>query len=433
MIHSKSLDILKTFTKEELKHFSDFVRSPFFNKNKNLIKLFDELEKSHPEFDAENEKLHSEIYPGKPYSHNNLKKLLSEMLKLTENFLSVTSLQDEVFVHRRSLLKELYKRKLDDHYSLLTSNYENDFPEEYPEHYNNRSLFEGYKLEYSLTRNTSENQNEIHKRKFTYDTCYYYFQVLIYLHCTVALKNTYSKTELNSEIDKIIKSLNLDSFINKPDLKSPEDKLLFMLSNMIMMILNSQNTGFYYNGKKMFTELFDENSQKLRDDYSLYISVLTSYCTRKMRERDLLFCREQFELFKHRLKVLENSNRVQIAISWMEISNAVVSALNFGEIDWAEEFIVKVENYTYKKDFEHILFYSKALIEFEKGNFEKSLEHTSRINIKDLNFKIALTKLKMMCYYELNLIETAYSAIDSFNHQILNSDKYNERYKSLSK
>ena len=47
MIHSKSIRILKTLSKKELKQFGNFVCSPFFNKNRNLIKLFDVLKKYH--------------------------------------------------------------------------------------------------------------------------------------------------------------------------------------------------------------------------------------------------------------------------------------------------------------------------------------------------------------------------------------------------
>ncbi len=61
MIHSKSIQVLKTLSEEELKQFSDFLRSPFHNKNRSLIKLFDVLKKYHPEYEVENEKVYSKV------------------------------------------------------------------------------------------------------------------------------------------------------------------------------------------------------------------------------------------------------------------------------------------------------------------------------------------------------------------------------------
>lgn len=433
MIRSKAIDVLKTFSDEEQKQFSDFVSSPFHNKNKNLIKLFNVLKKYHPEYEIENVKIYSIVYPAKSYNHDNLKKLMSELLKLCESYLSYLCLRKEKFVFARTLLKELSERKIDDYFSLKAKNLENNFPGEYPEHYNNKSLFEGYKLEFSLTRNTSADQTEIHNNKFSCDTCYYLFQSLIYLHCTTALTNSYSHVKNNSNLSRLIEGFDYESLIDKAVIETEQDKLIFMLANMIRMILCPENETHFYNAKKMFMILFDKNIQKIRDDYTLYVLALTAYCTRKMRERNLKFCSEHFELSKHRLKVLENSGKHEFATNWIDVANTVSIALFLNEIKWAEEFIVNVKNYIYHKDYEYIFHYCKANIEFSKGDFEKSLEHTSKIYFKDHNLKDSLIKINMMCYFELNAVESAYSAIDSFNHQILNTDRYNERYKSLSK
>ncbi len=113
MIHSKSIDVLKTFSKEELKQFSDFVRSPLHNKNKNLIKLFEELKKYHPDYNVENEKLFERVYSGKVYNHDSMKKLTSELLGLAEEYLRFTGLKKENFENEFFFLKVLEYRRLD--------------------------------------------------------------------------------------------------------------------------------------------------------------------------------------------------------------------------------------------------------------------------------------------------------------------------------
>ena len=54
MLKSSLLEILRTFSKQELIKFEDFVRSPYFNKKENVVKLFLEIKKYAPEFESEN-------------------------------------------------------------------------------------------------------------------------------------------------------------------------------------------------------------------------------------------------------------------------------------------------------------------------------------------------------------------------------------------
>jgi hypothetical protein len=52
MEKSKVIDIFRTFSPDELKRFRDFVHSPFHNKNKNVIRLFEILKKYYPDFES---------------------------------------------------------------------------------------------------------------------------------------------------------------------------------------------------------------------------------------------------------------------------------------------------------------------------------------------------------------------------------------------
>jgi hypothetical protein len=51
MRDSKLINLLKTFSEDEIKSFRKFVASPFFNSVKNYINLLKVLEKFYPGFD----------------------------------------------------------------------------------------------------------------------------------------------------------------------------------------------------------------------------------------------------------------------------------------------------------------------------------------------------------------------------------------------
>ena len=61
----KSLDIIKTFSEDEIKKFDLFLSSPYFNSKKSIVRLFKELRKFYPDFDSEDlteEYLYSKVF-----------------------------------------------------------------------------------------------------------------------------------------------------------------------------------------------------------------------------------------------------------------------------------------------------------------------------------------------------------------------------------
>ncbi|MBK8983686.1 MAG: hypothetical protein IPM38_15555 [Ignavibacteria bacterium] len=62
------VNILKTFTKEEIKEFEKFVASPYFSRGRNLSPFFSVIKKYYPEFYPDQysaEKIFRELFSGK--------------------------------------------------------------------------------------------------------------------------------------------------------------------------------------------------------------------------------------------------------------------------------------------------------------------------------------------------------------------------------
>ena len=79
MIKNKAIEVISTFSGPELKEFSLFLESPYFNSNKSLIKLFGEIKKALLANKAENlteEFLYGKIFKGKKYNYGIMKNLM---------------------------------------------------------------------------------------------------------------------------------------------------------------------------------------------------------------------------------------------------------------------------------------------------------------------------------------------------------------------
>lgn len=115
MINSKFLKIIKTLDKNEFKELGKFVRSPVYNTNKSIIKLFDYLKLLYPRF--RDEKVSKEIifkllHPREKFNDKSFRNISSEMLTIIENFLLFLSVNKDNSEKSFRIFEELSERGL---------------------------------------------------------------------------------------------------------------------------------------------------------------------------------------------------------------------------------------------------------------------------------------------------------------------------------
>jgi len=130
------------------------------------------------------------------------------------------------------------------------------------------------------------------------------------------------------------------------------------------------------------------------------------------------FYDEKFALSKTELETVKyNADGVGplFANFYLEI---IQKAILVKDLDFAEYVI---ENFTRELEpskQKSVSSMAKAFISFEKKEFEKTLEHLSKVNTMGLFLKINSKLLYMKAYYELNAMETGMSSVESFRHFI---------------
>ena len=119
-ISGKFIEILKTFSEEELKDFKIWLNSAWCNTNKNLPKLLEKLKKYHPDFDHKlltKERLFKQVMPGKKYSVYWLNNLMHQAYIQAKRFLMSRRLFREEALQTDLLTQEFQDRSLDKFFS----------------------------------------------------------------------------------------------------------------------------------------------------------------------------------------------------------------------------------------------------------------------------------------------------------------------------
>ena len=96
MQNSSLTRVLKNFSKDEFKSFGKFVHSPYFNTSEATILLFEEMKKFYPLFakkDFTRENLFHAVYGDKDYRDELLRKLISNLIKLSEEFIFINNIK----------------------------------------------------------------------------------------------------------------------------------------------------------------------------------------------------------------------------------------------------------------------------------------------------------------------------------------------------
>jgi len=122
MQNSKLVELLKTFSNKELREFNEFVQSPFFNKNEDLVRFYEHLRSLAPAFAPariEREAVFTALYPDKPYEDKQLNYLNNFLLKLAEQYIAYARFSQNPLLERYQLLEAYNQRNLDKHYQFV--------------------------------------------------------------------------------------------------------------------------------------------------------------------------------------------------------------------------------------------------------------------------------------------------------------------------
>src|SRR4030095_12419291 len=365
MLKSKAAEILRTFTNEELKSFRNYIVSPFHNTNKNVIKLFEIARNFAPEYDSpglHKENLFKKLYPGKKYSDIVMRILLSDLLRLAEEFLAYTGYIKEPFAEEKYLLSELTNRKLDSLYNkhikvseqiMITDGSINEV------YFLNKFDLESLKVSFLISKDRQMESWEALKQKGEY---------LVDFFLINALSITSELWE-HEEVFNAKVGFNLvEEFLNNSDL----EKILILMKEkdhkhfhvmevyyyMYLCLKNNESDEYYKKFKDSFIKNLDIYSYD--EKYNLFLA-LESSCVSKIRIGRPGVMEELMKVYELMLSsgIFNQSSRIYMQANLFR--NIFYTALRLKRYQWAEDFIERHHKYLVIDQREDMFNYITAL------------------------------------------------------------------------
>jgi len=430
----KFITMLTSFSKDDVNEFTKFLESPYCNrKGTYLVKAFNEIKKFHPHYNSPQftrEYIFGILYPGKQYNDVLMRKILSELQKLAEDFFGWHNRPEFDFPTEMRKLANFRKRSLnklfDKNYSEV-SNYLSD-----PAGKVNNSYFRNrYELEieaviYELFNNKPENTFENLKKIQQHVTYDFLINILDIQYNMLIGSDTSYKQEY-SFVNELIKHLDFTELKKFLKENSSEQYPIFeIFYYRWLSYLESNNDEHYYKLKELvlkYLHYFD------REDKNYMLIALQNNAIQKVREGRFEFHNEVFSVHKI---MIEKDLVIATDEEFMQVSsfrNIFITARVVGEHKWSEWFLENYINKLAPEIRDNIYHHSKALIEFDNKNYESALDELQKTTFDHFMHKLDVQILMLKIYYLTEAFEPALSLIDNLKHYYKDTKKVSSAYR----
>ena len=427
MEKSTLIEILRTFSKEELASFGDFTSSPYYNKKTNVTKLYKALKKLAPEFPPEKitkEEMWKLVFPGKEYNYGIMKNLIYDLNKLAIKFLEL----------------EMYSQK----------NIDNDL-----------NLLDGYRLKNlksQFIKKAAETRKKLKERPL--DNLSHYYSYMIYCsemsyldydflfrsgetdyHSGInrSLLLFYITNQLYHNINSVQYATNSSAVIDKNvhentlkmyEVSAFKDTYTDLLQLSYKALAGDSSKEAYSKLKLVFFEGYRNCAKYIQ--YDLTTSII-NFCRNNAQIGNAEFIKEEFIYIKLMIeeKIYENET-----ICWIDqylFMQSVMCACRAGEFDWAEKFIEEHNHELIEGVREQYTNYAYITLNLRRGRFEDALHYISKCRNVDDGDKLNIKVFEFNAYYELGYYDELKALVDSANHMLRNDKFFSQKEKASYK
>jgi len=432
------IQILKTFTKEEVKEFDKFTGNSYFGGSEYIAKFWRAIRPFYPEFkrdDIQKEKLFKELYPGKAFNDATIRKLSSELLKVCEEFIKVVELKKtkigERFLARRFRNSQLLKQ------------YESKW-NEIVEYYEGESNFDFINLIERHLLQIPQIQFKADKKDINgifSERMKYYEYILVYN--LVILMQEKTRRYISNEVYDVKKKniaeefftmVDIELFIEKYTKEYSEFNDLILFNYHIMMAFGApESIEHFYSAKKI---IFRNSSIIPPKPLFLYCTMLINYCL-KMKGMNMKSIPEYYNEAVEVFSMMQKKNIIiEPGTNFISPSLFTVAMLAYctvKDFKGAERFVKKFSSSLTADSREALEKQAKYYIYFYSGEFEKALDIL--IKLEQVNYfdRINYRREKLIIFYELKMYEQMSSLIHSLQQFVAENKMLSPNVKNNTK
>ena len=431
MLDYAFLEILETFTRDELKSFRRFIRSPYFNRSEKVLKLYDEIIKYHPHFEGRNltkERLLQKVSPELPYNEITMRRLLFDLQNLTEKFARQLNFEKKEIESRIFMTEEIGTRGAGKMFYKNVKSTQNMLDS--LGYINSDTCLSRFRLETDQFYFNMIN-DKINKKTFVHTEARRLISGITYLinyFMLEAIKHNDTLLNYSRSFNVKYNEKIINEFINLFDFERLE---IFMKKNsligsyIIEVYLNALKSYLYFDNDYYYNEfktsLYKHKKQLSLNDNEFLFTKLEGYCILKTKNKVVSnydYDRELFEIYKTILsgKYFQTESNKYISVDLFR--NIVIRAIKLKELGWLEGFIYDYGQHVHPKRRLDIINFAYAMLYFERNAYEQSLDYLGNIKMDEFIYNLDTRNLYLRIYFEQRDFNTAIPFVKAYREFI---------------
>lgn len=408
MQKNKLLQLLKTFTTEEMADFGRFLAfKKADNKCRLLWRIFSEV---HPNYShlPDKESLQQQVFSHKAHFTTELPVLFTTLWKLAKDFVVWQQFQADNDIRQKYLLMAFGSRKLNAFFEQAYRKFEQDDSRR-----NDRSvefLYTNYERVNLLKGFVHVNPKSALAEKASdvgIARIFAQYALLVELqqYCSIVNISYMRQIEFNREY--------ADSLTNRPIDGDGQTKQVITVYRQVLQLLLNPDDELYISLK---LQLIDANCPLTDDERNFLLLIVQNHCSRQLAGGKNQYRAEMFALYQYRLDCgfLYKSGFLQPR----DVKNIVTLAIQEGHFDWAKRFIGENEEKIAPFGRENTINSCMGSYYFHKKNYKKALKYLLQVDFNDFLYAIDNKNALLKIYYELNDEDNAIALIRTFRQYL---------------
>lgn len=406
MEKSKLIELLKSFQPTDFRRFREFVASPYFNKNEDLIRFLSYLEDQAPDFPfgkIKKEGVFQLLFPQEAYDKKKMAHLMNYLLRLGEQFLAVERYQKEEMLINCHTLDQFVERKLEKHYHYLFKKTQQSLEE------TGATDGEGFYYQYLLSR--VESDHFISQQVRAFDPSlqkasdeldqFYFFHKLKY-SCEMLNRQAIIAADYHLTFVEEVRSYLQE--------KKGLDPLIEIYLMIYLSISKPEKEHHFEKLMDLITEQAGHLNRKVRREIYLYA---INYCAPKIRQGRKEYISIMLDLY---INGIQNRSLFdEEHLSHWTYTNVVKLALRLKRYEWGENFINEYADSLPSKLAEDAKHFNLAELYFHKKDYDEVLTHLNQLHFSDLHYHLGTRIILLKTYYEQDAEEPLLSLLASFS------------------
>ncbi len=408
MQKTKVVRLLEMMTKAELQGIKDFLYNPVFNKNQEVIQLFEFIYSFNSNYDNKRftaEQAYKALKPKGKFDKLALNRTLNQLFEAVKRFINCLQINSKKYSEEFALLDFYFERITSITNDNRFENQHKRIEQLIDKNYKGIDLLQKkLDLSYSFANYLSKFYPLKERNSELLNNMNHHLYVsVLNLYCDI-LNNSLigNLNEIPPQINDFIDSIP-DSFIAHPmvELWYKTASTFLLIYNTVQKdseekAINKISLDNYTELNKIFQERSELLSQIERYNFFVFLNTVLNYTD--ISEED--FYKEHFQ--KHKFALEKSYLFIDQKIRGQDAKNIITAAIKSQHSDWLEEFLKTYEKKIEKRFRKDLYFYGMAKIAFERREIKKSDQLISQIEVsKYIFFQISEKIMKIQIYYEL--------------------------------